>query len=74
MSGGASHKGLVPLFRLVFPVIRKINSRLWTCRTEMGQFTTLGLFCLVVTKAEPFATLKITPLSGYSPQFPCSVL
>jgi hypothetical protein len=51
------------LFRLILPVIRKINPRLWTCWAEMGHVTISRVLVYIMAKAKPFMGPKITPLS-----------
>ena len=62
------------LFRLILPVVWKINSRLGACRAEMGQVTIFRLHFFVVAKSKPFARPKVMPLSRNSPQFTLPVL
>ena len=62
------------LIRLVFPVIWKIDPRLWTGWTEMGQIAILGGVLWVMPKAKPFTRLKITPLSRNLMEFSFSIL
>jgi hypothetical protein len=67
-------KRMVLLFRFILPIIWKIDPRLWTGWTEMGQIAIMGGFVQVMPKAKPFTRLKIMPLSGNLVQFSFSIL
>jgi hypothetical protein len=61
-------------FWVIFPIWRKICTRLRACRAEKSQIAIPRLSVHIMTITESLSDMQVTPLSGHSHQLPVAIL